>query len=50
VFAVVHRVELVQIQKLGQLASIDAVTLIPAFNRAFLRGYDACDVRLQQIV
>jgi hypothetical protein len=28
-FAVIHRVELVRIQQRGQLASIDAVILVP---------------------
>jgi hypothetical protein len=40
-FAVVHRAEFVQIQKLGQLAGIHAIVMVSDFQQAFLRGSQA---------
>jgi len=52
-FAVVHRAELVQIQKLGQLAGIHAVVMVSDFQQGILAriaGHHPGDVRLEQIV
>ena len=49
----IHRAELVQIQQLGQLASIDAVVLVPDFQQGILAriaDHHSGDVRLEQIV
>jgi len=45
--------ELVQVQKVGQLASIDAVALVPDFNQrvlARIAHQHVCNMGLQQIV
>ena len=49
----IDRVELVQVQQVGQLASIDAVALVPGFEQrvlARITHQHLCDVRLEQIV
>lgn len=52
-FAVVYRVELVQIQQLGQLVGIDAIALVSGFQQGILAritNYHSCDLRLEQVV
>ena len=53
VLAVIDRVELVQVQQFGQLACIDAITLVAIFQQGIptrIAHHQFRDVRLQQVV